>query len=268
MPDSSFLDAQLTYESLGSVDIDGAIANLDRALSNYNSSGYTETIGKDFGGSDISCSHNKTPAELKQDCDNDPNCKAYNVITTWNGGCLKHATGPLSPNSIIVYYEKVAQSSTEIETAFAPIADYYSKLTSVNSALQTYINKAAKNISDADPRLIGEERYSNRVHPEESVEAREASRGFFPELRVNSLPYLIAVSVFMAFLSIFLIFQMNGVSGHLSLPPAITQLFASPASSVPFYQNPMVLGGFVIILLTALIIFVVLYFKAKNTNKR
>ena len=201
MPDSSFLDAQLTYESLGSLDLDDAIEKLDMALSSYGS--------------------------------------AQN-----------------------------AANQALVETAFAPIADYYSKLANVNESLRNYINKTAKNIGDSDPRLINEERYSNRVHPEEAVMPREATSGFFPELRQVSLPYLISVSVFMASLSIFLIFQMNGFSGQINVPPSLFALFASPAPDArPFYQNPMILGGLATILVSALVIFIILYFQAKNTNR-
>jgi len=268
MPDSSLLDAQLKYESLGSLDLDTAITGLDNALSSFNANGYTETIGKDFGGSDISCRANISSAQLKRECDNDPNCKSYNLITTINGGCLKHRTGPLLPNNIIVYYEKNSQNSSQVENAFAPIAEYYSKLVSINDSLRKYINKSAQNIGDSDPRLINEERYSNRVYPEEAVMPREASHGFFPELRQASLPYLISVSVFMATLSIFLIFQMNGFSGQINIPPSILAWFASPAANaVPFYQNPMILSGIAIIALSGLVIFAILYFQAKNTNR-
>jgi hypothetical protein len=268
MPDSSFLDAQLTYESLGSLDLDSAIAVLDTALASYNSSGYIETIGKDFAGSDISCRANISHAQLKKECDENPVCKSYNLITTNDGGCLKHKTGPLSPNQIIVYYEKTPQNSSQVESAFAPIAEYYSKLVSINETLRKYINKTAQTIGDSDPRLINEERYSNRVHPEEAVMPREASHGFFPELRQSSLPYLISVSVFMATLSIFLIFQINGFTGQINIPPSVSAWFASPAANaVPFYQNPMVLGGIAIIGLSGLVIFAILYFQAKNTNR-
>jgi hypothetical protein len=201
MPDSSFLDAQLSYESLGSMDLDDRIEKLDNALAAY-------------------------------------------------------ATA------------QTASNGTAVETAFAPIAEYYSKLVSINETLRNHINKTAKNIGDSDPRLINEERYSNRVHPEEAVMAREATNGFFPELRQSSMPYLISVSVFMASLSIFLIFQMNGFSGQINIPPSVSSWFASPAPDArPFYQNPMILGGIAIIALTGLVIFAVLYFQAKNTNR-
>jgi hypothetical protein len=196
---SSFLEAQIMYESLGSLDLDSSIATLDTALSNYS----------------------KDQSQANQ---------------------------------------------LAVESAFAPIAQYYSKLISINEILRNYVNSTAKNMADSDPRLINEERYSNRVHPEESVMPREVSRGLIPELRVTHLPYIISVSVFMATLSIFLIFQMNGFSGQINLPPSIATWIASPASTVPFYKNPMVLGGIVILLLTALVIFIGLYFQAKNTN--
>jgi hypothetical protein len=269
MPDSSFLDAQLTYETLGSLDLDSAIAGLDAALAAYNVGSYTETRGKDYAGNNISaCRHNVTPEQLKKECDENPNCKAYNVVASWNGGCTKTETGPLLPNSSVNYYEKNAQSSNGVESAFAPIAEYYSKLVSINESLRKYIAKSAKDLADSDPRLLNEERYSNRVHPEEAMMPREASYGLIPELKQTSLPYLISVSVFMATLSIFLIFQMNGFSGQINIPPSVAAWFAPPApDSIPFYQNPMVLGGITIIALSGLVIFAVLYFQAKNTNR-
>ena len=201
MPDLSFLETQLTYESLGALDLDNAILNLDAAISTYSSA-------------------------------------------------------------------QTSANANAIETAFSPIAEYYTKLTSVNQALRTYISKTAKNIGDSDPRLINEERYSNRVHPEESVMPREATHGLIPELRQSSLPYLIAASVFMASLSIFLIFQINGFSGQMNIPPSISAWFASPAPDTrPFYQNPMILGGLLILVASALVIFIILYFQAKNTNR-
>lgn len=267
MPDSSFLDAQLTYESLGSFDLDNAIARLDGALANFNSSGYTESLGKDYVGFDISCRHNIPPAQLKRECDNDPNCKAYNVVPSWNGGCLKNSVGPLVPSANVNFYSKSERSANEVETAFAPIAEHYSKLVNINESLRKYISKTATNLAESDPRLINEERYSNRVHPEESIAAREVSNGLIPEIRQSTLPYIISVSVFMAALSIFLIFQMNGFSGQINLPPGVASLFAAPAPDArPFYQNPMILGGISIVLLSALVIFIVLYFQAKNTN--
>jgi len=200
MPTSDFLEVQLAYEKVNSIEIDEKIAALDQALVTYG----------------------KTP----------------------DGPGLREA----------------------VKTAFQPIATYYSELEDVNEKLQKYINKAATSISDSGPRLLNEERYTNKVRPEESVEARESSYSLIPELRITSLPYLISASVFMASLSIFLIFNMSGFTGQVNLPPAITQMLSSPASPVPLYQNPTFLFALSAALLVLVIVFGFLYYKAKNSN--
>jgi hypothetical protein len=161
---------------------------------------------------------------------------------------------------------QTSTNETAVESAFLPIAQYYAKISKINELLKKYINDSAKNIEQNETRLLNEERYSNRVHPEEAVMSREATNGFFPELRLTSLPYLISASVFMASLSIFLIFQMYGFSGQINLPPTITTWLTSPASTEPFYRNPMVLGGVAIVLSTSLVVFIGLYIQARNTN--
>jgi hypothetical protein len=259
MPVSTFLEAQLTYESLGSLDLDSAIANLDSALSSYSTQTW-QTLGSE--GQSVTVNANTRVR--------------YGAPGKW---LEKTATGSFtignsffgsdpSPGQGKTCQQSTSGSQESVETAFAPIAEYYAKLANINETLRNYINKTAKDIGDSDPRLMNEERYSNRVHPEESVMPREASNGFFPELRQSSLPYLISISVFMASLSIFLIFQMNGFSGQINVPPSVAAWFASPAPDArPFYENPMILGGISIVLASALIIFVILYFQAKNTNR-
>jgi hypothetical protein len=258
MPDSNFLDAQLTYESLDTIDLDTTIANLDTALSNY-STKIWQTIGSE--GNRVTVDAN---TEVR-----------YGRGSKW---VYKTASGSFTINNDFfgqdpdpgrgkTCEEFKGGSREAVETAFAPIADYYAKLVNINEGLRKYIAKAAKDLSDSDPRLINEERYSNRIHPEESSMPREATYGLIPELRQTSLPYLISVSVFMATLSIFLIFQINGFTGQINVPPSVAALFASPApNALPFYENPMVLGGVTIIALSGLVIFAVLYFQAKNTN--
>lgn len=222
LPRSSFLEAQLTYESLGTIDIDKAVKNLDNALKNYN---------------EISCVSQVSPkTNLSPD------------LMTCN---------PTTPD--------LPRKKLTVEVAFAPIADYYSKLTNLNTTLQEYIDTAANNIVNFDSTLASEERYENRIHPENTMMARES---MMPELRITTIPYLIAISVFMASLSIFLIFQLFGFSGQLNLPSSLISLFSSPASgSIPFYENPMIIGGVGIILVVMTIIFAVLYFRSKNTNR-
>ena len=162
---------------------------------------------------------------------------------------------------------------TAVETAFIPIADYYAKLTRVNKMLQKHINKTAKLIADSEPMLTSEERYANRVYPEETVVSREVLGGFFPELRATSLPYIISISVFMALLSIFLILQMNGISAHLNLPfslPDLLKQVESPAFYEALMENTVVIIGIfffvALLLLTIMGISINYYFRANNTN--
>lgn len=200
MTKSDFLEAQLAYEKVTSIDIDSKIAQLDDALNTY----------------------------------------------------ANNPTGPGIRDSVSV--------------AFQPIATYYSQLEDVNEQLQKYINKSANTISDSGPRLLNEERYANKIHPEDSIEARESSYSLIPELRITSLPFLISASVFMAFLSIFLIFNMSGFTGQVNLPPTITQWLTSPASSVPFYQNTLFLSAMAMSGIVLTIAFGFLYYRAKNSN--
>jgi hypothetical protein len=95
-----------------------------------------------------------------------------------------------------------------VTTAFAPIAEYYSRLTEVTTNLQMYLDKASKYVADSQYRLVNEERYDDRVHPEESTKSREIMFGILPSLRVRSIPYILTAGVFMSLLTLFLIFQM------------------------------------------------------------
>jgi len=155
-----------------------------------------------------------------------------------------------------------SQNITNVNTSFGFISEYYNEMTGINDFLQSYINK--QTLAIAKGSSLSEERYDNKVRPEEAVLSRESTYGLMPELRVRSLPYLLAISVFMASLSIFLIFQIFGFSGQVNLPQSITGFFSSPASSTPFYSNPLFLGGVIVLLLVALVIFAVLYFKSKK----
>jgi hypothetical protein len=159
----------------------------------------------------------------------------------------------------------IPTNQNAIETAFAPIAEQYTKLITINDNLKEYISDSSKKLTDSSS---SEERYSNRVHPEQSILSRESSHGIMPELRMRSLPYILAISVFMASLTIFLIFQIVGFSGQINLPPSISAWLSSPASPIPFYMNPMFLGGVILLLVVTLIIFIISYFKSRNTNSK
>lgn len=159
----------------------------------------------------------------------------------------------------------LSQPATEDvkKTALVPINDTFLKYLELNEYLKTYINEKTKIVEEVS---ASEERYLNKMYPEESVAARETTMGLLPELRMRSIPYLLAISVFMSCFTIFLIFQIFGFSGQINLPLSITEWLNSPGSSYPFYENPMVLGGVVIILLVAVVVFAILYFKSKKDN--
>jgi hypothetical protein len=160
--------------------------------------------------------------------------------------------------------EPSADTEAPLQDAFNTINSHYMKLIDINSKLQEYIAVSSKHIVETP---TSKERYNNRVHPEESILAREPTFGLLPELRIRSLPYILAISVFMASLTIFLIFQTMGFTGQVNLPSSVSGLFTSPASPLPYYSNPMVLGGLIILLVVVSIIFIALYLKSRNTNK-
>jgi hypothetical protein len=160
---------------------------------------------------------------------------------------------------------QITATRVNVQNAFSPISNYFNEISLINDFFKNYIHEHTKKLTEDSSS--SEERYKNRVHPEEAVLARESTYGLMPELRVRSLPYLLAISVFMASLTIFLIFQTFGFSGQVNLPSSITGWFSLPASPLPFYSNPLFLGGVVILLLVTVVIFAVLYFKSKNANK-
>ena len=141
----------------------------------------------------------------------------------------------------------------------------------MNSNIQKYLDKASKYVADSQTRLINEERYDDRVHPAESTKAREVMFGIMPTMRATTLPYILTAGVFMSLVTLFMIFQMLGISGQLNLPPALVQWWATPAVGPPFYKDPMVLAGAAVVFIASTIIFGFLYYKAKselNTTKR
>jgi hypothetical protein len=154
-----------------------------------------------------------------------------------------------------------------VKQTFEPIAQYYAKLTDIHTHLQKYLKKSSKYVVDSQDTLLQEERYENKVHPEESMKSREFMYGIFPSLRATSLPFLLSASVFMACMSLFMIFQMAGVTGHLSLPPSVVEWWNTPAIGVSFYHDPMIMGGLAIVFSASTILFAVLYFKSKNPRR-
>jgi hypothetical protein len=165
-------------------------------------------------------------------------------------------------DTAVAAYSKDQNSSTlgAVEAAFSPISEYYSKLLYIQTNLQTYLEKATKDVAEGSQ--LNQERYENRIHPEESVKSREIMLGIVPTLKPSSIPYIMTASISMACLTIFMIFQMNGISGQLNLPPAFLAWWATPSTLT--LRNPMVLGGIGIVSIAAAVIFGVLYYRAKN----
>ena len=178
--------------------------------------------------------------------------------------------------ALVTYRANPTDSNKDsVITALYPIAGvdrdgkdygYYNRIRALNKRVRAYLQKSSKKISNAQDTLVNEERYDNRVRPEESTVSREVMYGVFPKFRESSLPYILSAGVFMALMTIFLVLQALGFNSQISLPQALIGFFVSPAGtvSVPFYKNPMVLGGLVAILGTALIIFIIMYFNKKS----
>jgi hypothetical protein len=150
------------------------------------------------------------------------------------------------------------------------LGDHYSKLVSIRKKLNTFLDKASDKVADSQDVLMEEERYENRVNPQESMKPRELVLGIFSELRPSSVPYLLAAGVFMACISLLIIFQMFGFTGQINTPPAMYEAYGkmfSNMNSGPIYENPMVLSGLVILLGAGVIALAIMYFKAKQTPK-
>ena len=179
----------------------------------------------------------------------------YDRLETFN------IDGSISALDTAIYNYSQSQTNQNrsiVESAFNPIGQYYSKLADINTNLQEFLDAAS---DDVMKLRSSEERYDEHIHPEESTKSREVMFGVLPDLRVESIPYMLAASVFMAALSIFMIFQMGGISGQLNLPPAFLLWLSTPSVGPPFYQNPMILGGIVLVLIVAVTVFAVLYYR-------
>lgn len=167
-------------------------------------------------------------------------------------------------DAAVAEYSKNQSSSnlTGVEAAFSPISDYYSKLLYIQTNLQTYLDKATKDVAEGSQ--LHEERHENRIHPEESVKSREIMMGIVPTLKPSSIPYIMTASIAMACITIFMIFQMNGISGQVTLPPAFLAWWATPSTLT--LRNPMILGGIGIVSMAAAVIFGLLYYRNMKNN--
>ena len=151
--------------------------------------------------------------------------------------------------------------ATRLKNSLDPITAYYTSLQDSSSKLIDLLDKAAAIGLVSD--VASKERYDERQHPEETIKPRAMFYGILPTLHVRSLPLITAAGVFMAAMSIFLVFQLFGLNASISLPPALAALAVpSPPGSLPFYMNPMVIGGIIAVLTISTVTMGALYYKS------
>jgi hypothetical protein len=152
-------------------------------------------------------------------------------------------------------------NANTVNTFYMPIRDYYASLSQITGDFENILKDAGQSVQDGDLVLESEERYKQRAKPDEQTKARELMFGLFPTMKPATVPILLGVASFLALMSIFLIFMMFGV--QIGLPPAVSGLFVGTPGDLPFYKNPMVLGGGVALLMISTGVFAYLYFTKK-----
>ncbi len=155
-------------------------------------------------------------------------------------------------------------NTADINTAFAPIAQYYANLQSIKERLQDLLDETSKEISSGQGVLMNEERYSNSINPERAIKAREATNGFIPELKTQTIPILISIGAAMLAFSIVLSFQMMGVYGQFTLSPAYSQAYATfQATVASITNNTSIVGGFAGVSLLIALYFAYLFYSSQ-----
>ena len=151
-------------------------------------------------------------------------------------------------------------NTSEIEVAFAPIAQYYANLQSIKIRLQDFLKDTSEEVSEGQGHILNEDRYMESVYPERSMNAREISHGLLPELKSQTIPVLVSVGAAMLAFAIVVSFQMAGVTGQLSLSPAYAQGYATfKATASSITNNTSIVGGFAGVCLVIAMYFAYLY---------
>jgi hypothetical protein len=152
-----------------------------------------------------------------------------------------------------------------LATAAQGLTDYSANLTRISGDLRQLLKDSGQTIQTdfGSAMSEAEERYEARQHPERFIQSREVAGSFLPTLRLTTIPALVAVATFMAAMTIFLIFQLLGFRGSISLPPALMSAAAGTPGqiSIPFYKNPLVLAGALMVVTLAAVTFSVLYYE-------
>jgi hypothetical protein len=273
-----FLAIKYDYDTQCSMSDDrliGLISTLDAKIKPPNRPG---TLSGPYIGRNIPTSMVTSPSGLKLYYAKDGE---YTKIVA-EDGTAKYYVGNPSDQEVLRQFDRagtvprgayvynpgtnIVVSDADIAAAFRPIGEYYANLTSIKERLNAFLEKASDDVADSEMNLAGEERYENRAHPENSVSPKEIAYGLFTELRTSTIPILLALGVFMASISILMIFQMIGFTGQINVPPALIQLQARlmAPSTIPLYENPMVLSGISIVLGVAVVILGIMYLRAKQ----
>lgn len=159
-----------------------------------------------------------------------------------------------------------AERSNSLQQTSTNLTNYSNDLTRVSQDLRKLLQDSGHIIQSESGTTVGEaeERYNQRQYPERSMEAREVGGSFVPQLRLTTIPALVSLATFMAAISIFLIFQLLGFRSSLVLPPALaTIVSAAPTpGALPFYKNPMILAGIILILVIGVVTFGILYYQS------
>ena len=113
-----------------------------------------------------------------------------------------------------------SSSESQRNSAIDSIKNYTNKIQLINTQLQTYLSEASQTLPSSS-ESTSEIRYTERQYPEETIEAREISNTIFPKMNVNSIPLVLSAGIFMAVLSIFMIFASASFDEGVSFTYAI-----------------------------------------------
>lgn len=215
--------------------------------------------------------YNEGPNGLQFYSENE--CKSFGDGTrSGDGECLRtgqtsysYVCRPQAAVSTTAVVTTIAyDNTTDINDAFAPIAQYYANLQSIKERLQDLLDETSKEISTGQGVLMNEERYSNSINPERAIKAREATNGFIPELKTQTIPILISIGAAMLAFSIVLSFQMMGVYGQFTLSPAYSQAYATfQATLASITNNTSIVGGFAGVSLLIALYFAYLFYSSQ-----
>ena len=270
-----FLSIKYDYDTKCSMtedSLDNLIMTLDRKVKKYQTSTNdprpTYCFNSDGNIIGTGVSNNGTMLQNYTESE----CKSLpNAVYHGRGECTISTGGSYSwncrPQGSMGGGASTNQAKSDLSGAFLPISQYYANLVSIKQRLTRFLEEASTEVVDSHNGLEKEERYENRAEPQNTVKPRELVFGIFSELRPSSVPIIIAAGVFMASLTVLLIFQMYGFTGQINMPPGLITALSTAGSSQTYsnlmYSNPAVLGGGGVLLGVIVAVVTFYYFKPK-----